>query len=65
MSQECTSLVNSGSGWIDWWSNAVHEGGTTLSAYDSTDLKHIPLFVKEGAVIPLAVTDDVTGLVGA
>ncbi|PZR18323.1 MAG: hypothetical protein DI536_00095 [Archangium gephyra] len=51
-----------GSRWIDWWSNAVHEGGTTLSAYDSTDLKHIPLFVKEGAVIPLAVTDDVTGL---
>lgn len=51
-----------GSRWIDWWSNEVHEGGATLTAYDSTDLKHLPLFVKEGAVLPLNVSDDVTGL---
>ncbi|MGV3620396.1 MAG: TIM-barrel domain-containing protein [Archangium sp.] len=55
-------VLPAGSRWVDWWTNSVHEGGTTLSAYDSTDLKHIPLFVKEGAVIPLDVTDDVTGL---
>lgn len=51
-----------GARWIDWWTNAVHEGGTTLSNYDSTDLKHLPLFVKEGAVFPLNVDDDSTGL---
>jgi alpha-glucosidase (family GH31 glycosyl hydrolase) len=51
-----------GSRWIDWWSAAVHEGGTTLRAYDSTDRSRIPLFVKEGAVIPLEVSDDSTGL---
>ncbi len=51
-----------GARWVDWWSNAVHEGGTTLSNYDSTDLKKMPLFVKEGAVIPLNVSDDSTAL---
>lgn len=51
-----------GARWIDWWTNAVHEGGTTLSNYDSTDLKHLPVFVKEGAVFPLNVDDDSTGL---
>ena len=51
-----------GSRWIDWWSAAVHDGGTTLAAYDSTDRSRIPLFVKEGAVIPLEVGDDSTSL---
>ena len=51
-----------GSRWIDWWSAAVHTGGTTLTAYDSTDRSRIPMFVKEGAVIPLEVADDSTAL---
>ncbi len=51
-----------GSRWIDWWSNAVHEGGTTLAAYDSTDRSRIPLFVREGALVPMTVADDSTGL---
>ncbi len=48
--------------WIDWWSAAVHAGGTTLTAYDSSDRSRIPMFVKEGAVIPLEVSDDSTAL---
>jgi alpha-glucosidase (family GH31 glycosyl hydrolase) len=51
-----------GARWIDWWSAVVHEGGTTLAAYDSSDRSRIPLFVKEGAVIPLEVADDSTAL---
>ncbi len=51
-----------GARWVDWWSNAVHEGGTTLTAYDATDRSRIPLFVKEGAVLPLDVADDSTSL---
>lgn len=51
-----------GARWVDWWSNAVHDGGQTLTAYDSTDRSRIPLFVKEGALIPLEVSDDSTGL---
>jgi alpha-glucosidase (family GH31 glycosyl hydrolase) len=38
------------------------DGGTTLTAYDTTDQAKIPLFVKEGAIVPLVVTNDVTGL---
>lgn len=51
-----------GARWIDWWTNEVHEGGTTLSAWSSADRKQIPVFVKEGAVVPLEVGDDSTGL---
>ena len=51
-----------GSRWIDWWSGAVQAGGTTLTAYDSSDRSRIPMFVKEGAVIPLEVGDASTRL---
>jgi alpha-glucosidase (family GH31 glycosyl hydrolase) len=55
------ALPNSGR-WIDWWTGVVHDGGTTLTAYDSSDRSRIPLFVQEGALIPLNVGDDSTGL---
>ncbi|MDP3155865.1 MAG: glycoside hydrolase family 31 protein [Archangium sp.] len=55
-------VLPDGSRWIDWWSSAVHDGGTTLAAYDSTDRSRIPMFVREGAVIPLEVSDDSTAL---
>ena len=48
--------------WIDWWTAAVHDGGTTLTAYDSSDRSRIPLFVQEGSLIPLNVRDDSTWL---
>lgn len=51
-----------GSEWIDWWSHAVHDGGTTLASYDATALERVPLFVKRGAIVPLDVEDDSTGL---
>ena len=38
--------------------------GASLAAYDSTDRSRIPMFVKEGAVVPLEVGDDSTGLGG-
>ncbi|MFT3710890.1 MAG: glycoside hydrolase family 31 protein [Archangium sp.] len=47
-----------GARWIDWWSNAVTDGGTLISNYDSSDRSRIPLFVKEGSVIPAEVVDD-------
>ena len=48
--------------WIDWWTAAVHSGGATLRAYDSRDRSRIPLFVQEGSLIPLNVSDDSTAL---
>ncbi len=53
-----------GSRWVDWWDPAGTPiaGGTTLTNYDATDRRRIPLFVKEGALMPLDVVDGVNGL---
>jgi len=50
--------------WYDWWAPGADPlaGGTTLTDYDATDRLRIPLFVREGAIIPLDVDNDVTGL---
>ena len=57
-------VLPSGARWYDWWANDADaiEGGTTLAAYDATDRKKIPVFVREGAIVPLAVVDDANGL---
>lgn len=54
----------SGSRWYDWWAPGDEplDGGQTLAAYDATDPLHIPLFVQEGAIIPLTDAGAVTGL---
>jgi alpha-glucosidase (family GH31 glycosyl hydrolase) len=53
-----------GARWYDWWNDAgaPQDGGTVLKAYDATDWKRIPLFVREGAIVPMAVESDVTGI---
>jgi alpha-glucosidase (family GH31 glycosyl hydrolase) len=50
--------------WYDWWAPGADAaaGGTTLAAYDATDLARIPLFVRAGAIVPAEVASDVTGL---
>lgn len=56
----------SGASWYDWWAPtaAAIIGGTTLTAYDASAHGRIPLFVREGAIVPLHVEDDVNGLGG-
>jgi alpha-glucosidase (family GH31 glycosyl hydrolase) len=51
-----------GARWYDWWSSDVHEGGTTLQADVSDDRTKIPLFVREGAIVPATIDDAVLGL---
>ncbi|MEW5737981.1 MAG: TIM-barrel domain-containing protein [Myxococcota bacterium] len=51
-----------GARWVDWWTGDVHAGGATLAALDFTDRRRLPLFVKEGALVPATVDDDSTGL---
>ena len=49
--------------WFDWWDlgAAPSEGGTTLRNVDATDLQHIPLYVREGSILPLQVDHPVLG----
>jgi alpha-D-xyloside xylohydrolase len=47
-----------GSRWLDWWTGTIAGGGTTVSADYSKDTSKIPLFLREGAIVPLAIEDD-------
>jgi alpha-D-xyloside xylohydrolase len=51
-----------GSGWYDWYSQERHEGGTTLAGYALTDRRRIPIFVREGAILPLRLDRRALGL---
>jgi alpha-glucosidase (family GH31 glycosyl hydrolase) len=53
-----------GARFYDWWDPAGEaiDGGTTLTDYDATDRRRIPLFVREGAIVPMQIDNDVTGL---
>jgi alpha-D-xyloside xylohydrolase len=41
----------SGIDWYDFWSDAVHLGGTTIEA--AAPLERIPLFIPAGSIIPM------------
>ena len=40
--------------WYDFWTNQVHEGGKTITV--DADIDKIPLFVREGGIIPMSQT---------
>jgi alpha-D-xyloside xylohydrolase len=42
--------------WIDWWTGQAWEGGNTVTV--EAPLDRIPLFVREGAILPLATDFD-------
>lgn len=51
--------------WYDWWAPAAdpYDGGQTLRDTHGADQSgRIPLYVREGALIPLDVQNDVNGL---
>jgi len=37
--------------WVDWWTGQVYEGGTTIHV--SAPLGTLPLFLREGGIIPM------------
>jgi alpha-glucosidase (family GH31 glycosyl hydrolase) len=53
-----------GARWYDWWDRGgdALDGGITLPAYDVGERVRIPVFVREGAIVPMHVEDDVNGL---
>jgi alpha-glucosidase (family GH31 glycosyl hydrolase) len=56
-------VLPAGARYYDWWKPAADAiaGGQTLKAYDATDQQRIPLFVREGAIIPMDVENELTG----
>jgi len=44
-------FLPAGSKWIDFWNKEIYNGGGILR-YDVTDINKLPLFIKEGAIIP-------------
>lgn len=57
-------ILPAGERWYDWWRplEPALDGGQTLRGYAVNDPGRIPLFVREGAIIPLDVVNDVNGL---
>lgn len=53
-----------GARWFDWWAPGAPplEGGTTVTASMARELLRVPLYVREGAVIPAVVSSTLTGL---
>jgi alpha-glucosidase (family GH31 glycosyl hydrolase) len=50
-----------GARYYDWWTpeEDALEGGTTLIDYNATARERLPLFVREGAIVPLNLDADV------
>lgn len=48
---------------FDWWSGEVHDGPSTLEAYSgATSRERIPVFAREGAIVPMEIDSEVTGI---
>jgi alpha-glucosidase (family GH31 glycosyl hydrolase) len=51
-----------GARWYDWWTSTIADGGTTVTADFSADRAKLPLWVREGAIVPVDIDDDYLGL---
>ncbi len=53
-----------GTRWYDFFdpSAPAAMGGTTLMNVDATNLQRIPIYLREGAIVPASVSDAVSGL---
>jgi alpha-glucosidase (family GH31 glycosyl hydrolase) len=56
-------VLPAGAKYYDYWAPAADpiDGGMTVMTDHSADLKRIPLYFRSGAIIPMHVTDDITG----
>lgn len=48
-----------GAAWIDWWTGKRHDGGTTAKV--AAPLDRLPLFIREGAIVPVSAVAQHTG----
>ena len=42
-----------GADWYDYWTNQLHQGGTTITA--AAPIDRIPLFVRAGSIVPVGL----------
>ena len=49
-----------GDDWIDFWTDKIFQGGTGFEKTYS--LKQAPIFVRAGAIIPMDISNDITGI---
>jgi alpha-glucosidase (family GH31 glycosyl hydrolase) len=55
-----TVVLPDGSAWFDYWDDrAPIDGGTTLDY--AAEIERMPLFIRSGAIVPMQVSDDLTG----
>jgi alpha-glucosidase (family GH31 glycosyl hydrolase) len=45
--------------WIDFWSNAPHAGGQTIT-WKNANQAQFPLFVRQGSIVPMLLSDPQT-----
>jgi alpha-D-xyloside xylohydrolase len=45
--------------WIDFWTNELHAGGTNIT-WTNAQQAQMPLFVRDGAIIPMLLTETQT-----
>ena len=57
-----TVALPAGARWYDWWTTATAEGGTSVSADFAADRQRLPLWVREGAIVPVDIDDALLGL---
>ncbi|MRG97422.1 TIM-barrel domain-containing protein [Polyangium spumosum] len=57
-------LLPPGASYVDFWTQSEDPiaGGTTVSVDYSNDLRKVPLYFRLGAIVPMHVADEVTGL---
>lgn len=53
-----------GARWYNWWDadSPVYEPGTSINVDFSNDRSAIPLYVREGAIIPMTIEDNATNI---
>jgi hypothetical protein len=63
-SRRRTITLPDGALWFDWWVEDALPitGGTTVTSSFADDLSRIPVFVRQGAIIPAEVSSALTGL---
>lgn len=57
-------MLPSGARWYDWWdpAGAPLDGGQVLADVATPDIGRVPLYVREGAIVPMDVENDVFGI---